>query len=535
MATQLASAELPVIRAAGGILLRESPGGDEVMIVFRARHQDWTLPKGKLKDGESFQEAALREVEEETGCRCNLGSYLGMISYAQDGVPKVVMFWKMLVIEEKPRPESEEITEALWLPVPAAIQCLTYAQEKAFLTRSAPIRARPVEEPEPETDPRLEPFNAESRDPESPWPELVELPDPEPEAARALHVVSAIEPEQSPSPVAAIVETVVEPSPVIESEPYIKPIPAVEAAAAAAPVEPKPSLLTAAPTVIPARSNIAKPVKRVVRLSPKNPRLRAFAHELDVFRVEIAFLGHRNPDLRKSWEPAVQQHLENTARSLENEDLAGANVALRAARRYAVLGLIPVELSARAQVLRDQALQMLSWRGAAIQRLLAMSDDKLTAPRVADAMLLRDEDDLEQHERSRISNFRLRTLLVIGILGALVLVLSFSTNNLPLFETYAPLGFLGLVGALLTSARQIVQGREDGRITGQLTLIALALLGAVAALAADVIYKYVAHYFNLKHSYDPATYALAFVLGYATVRTLSHFAGYSREHITVHY
>src|SRR5262249_30758596 len=145
---------------------------------------------------------------------------------------------------------------------------------------------------------------------------------------------------------------------------------------------------------------------------------------------------------------------------------SGADVALRAARRYGILGLNPVELSARAQVLRDEASQMLSWRGTAIQRLLATGDDKLTTPRIADAMLLRDEDDLEQYERSRISNFRLQTLLALGILGALALVLSFSTNNFPLLQPYAPLGFLGLLGALLTAAQQIIQRRDDGRIPG---------------------------------------------------------------------
>src|SRR5215471_14715281 len=73
MATSTAPTGLPVIRAAGGIVLRSAPRGEEVMVVYRKRHKDWTLPKGKLKDGESFQDAAIREVVEETGCSCNLG------------------------------------------------------------------------------------------------------------------------------------------------------------------------------------------------------------------------------------------------------------------------------------------------------------------------------------------------------------------------------------------------------------------------------------------------------------------------------
>src|SRR5947209_8444747 len=137
MATSTAPAGLPVIRAAGGIVQRSTPRGEEVMIVFRKRHQDWTLPKGKLKEGETFQEAALREVEEETGCSCRLGDYLGTISYAHNGTPKVVMFWRMSVTEEKPVAANEEITEASWMPLAAAIQRLTHAQEKSLLTRLA--------------------------------------------------------------------------------------------------------------------------------------------------------------------------------------------------------------------------------------------------------------------------------------------------------------------------------------------------------------------------------------------------------------
>ena len=131
----IAPADPPVIKAAGGILQRSTPRGDEVMVVYRKRHKDWTLPRGKVKDGESFQEAAMREVEDETGCSCRIGNYLGTISYSSNGVPKVVLFWKMTLVEEKGSSNSEQIGEALWLQVPAAIERLTHAQEKALLSR----------------------------------------------------------------------------------------------------------------------------------------------------------------------------------------------------------------------------------------------------------------------------------------------------------------------------------------------------------------------------------------------------------------
>src|SRR4029077_17938745 len=131
----IAPVDPPVIKAAGGILQRSTSRGDEVMVVYRKRHQDWTLPRGKVKDGESFQEAAMREVQEETGCSCRIGNYLGTISYSDKGVPKVVLFWKMLFVEDKGAKNNEEIGEALWLQIPAAIERLTHAQEKALLSR----------------------------------------------------------------------------------------------------------------------------------------------------------------------------------------------------------------------------------------------------------------------------------------------------------------------------------------------------------------------------------------------------------------
>src|ERR1051326_1724731 len=157
MATQpapIAPADPPVIKAAGGILQRTSPRGDEVMIVYRKRHQDWTLPRGKVKDGESFQEAAVREVLEETGCSCRIGNYLGTISYSAGGVPKVVLFWKMNVTDDRGSFNADEISEAVWLPLSAAIERLSYSQEKALLSR---LGSTQKQAPEPPVAPLAEP------------------------------------------------------------------------------------------------------------------------------------------------------------------------------------------------------------------------------------------------------------------------------------------------------------------------------------------------------------------------------------------
>ena len=64
----------PDISAAGGVLLRrDEEGRTRVAVIHRPKYMDWSLPKGKLEKGEGWQEAALREVEEETGYECEAG------------------------------------------------------------------------------------------------------------------------------------------------------------------------------------------------------------------------------------------------------------------------------------------------------------------------------------------------------------------------------------------------------------------------------------------------------------------------------
>src|SRR5439155_19046241 len=71
-----------IIRAGGGLVLRRAAQGElDVVMVHRPAYDDWTFPKGKLDDGETEAQAALREVEEETGLRCRLRRDMGTVSY----------------------------------------------------------------------------------------------------------------------------------------------------------------------------------------------------------------------------------------------------------------------------------------------------------------------------------------------------------------------------------------------------------------------------------------------------------------------
>jgi 8-oxo-dGTP diphosphatase len=117
------------IRAAGGVVVRDG----RVLIVHRPRHGDWTLPKGKLDPGETWEQAALREVEEETGLRCALGDYLGATHYEVDGEPKEVRWWAMTADGEA-RP-ANEVDAVRWVPLPAAPAELSYERDRELLQR----------------------------------------------------------------------------------------------------------------------------------------------------------------------------------------------------------------------------------------------------------------------------------------------------------------------------------------------------------------------------------------------------------------
>lgn len=122
----------PVIQAAGGLVWRDAPGGRQLLVVQRSRYDDWTLPKGKLEPGESWQEAALREVKEETGCTARLQSFAGALGYTVKGVAKVVLFWNMASEGEFELAAQDltEVDQPLWLPVAAAIEKLDYEAER---------------------------------------------------------------------------------------------------------------------------------------------------------------------------------------------------------------------------------------------------------------------------------------------------------------------------------------------------------------------------------------------------------------------
>ena len=122
------------IRASGGVVLRDGPDGPEVLLVHRPRYDDWSLPKGKREPGETDEQCAVREVEEETGVRCSLGLELLPQKYVdRKGRPKVVRYWLMERRATREFVPNSEIDQVRWVALADAGDALTYPGDRVQL------------------------------------------------------------------------------------------------------------------------------------------------------------------------------------------------------------------------------------------------------------------------------------------------------------------------------------------------------------------------------------------------------------------
>lgn len=128
-----------VIEAAGGVVERNTSEGVRIAIIYRERYGgEWGLPKGKRKAGESWQNTALREVAEEIGLSPVIIGIAGASAYIADGVPKLVLYWRMRVEGDVPPfTANEEVTSVTWLAPERAIERLTHREEADLVRMNA--------------------------------------------------------------------------------------------------------------------------------------------------------------------------------------------------------------------------------------------------------------------------------------------------------------------------------------------------------------------------------------------------------------
>ena len=130
-----------VVRAAGGVVSRRNGRHElEVLVIHRKARGDWSFPKGKVEPGESDEDCALREVEEETGLRCALGAELPAVSYRdRKDRPKRVRYWAMSVVRGSAQPLNE-VDAVRWVAVAEAVKTLTYPRDREVLAAFAEAR-----------------------------------------------------------------------------------------------------------------------------------------------------------------------------------------------------------------------------------------------------------------------------------------------------------------------------------------------------------------------------------------------------------
>lgn len=128
--------------SAGGLVIDQTGADPQAALIGRIDRRGrllWSLPKGHIESGESAQEAAIREVAEETGIRGRVVAALGTISFwfvFQDRRVHKTVHHHLLVAESGLlSADDEEVAEVAWVPLAELPQRLAYADERRLVQR----------------------------------------------------------------------------------------------------------------------------------------------------------------------------------------------------------------------------------------------------------------------------------------------------------------------------------------------------------------------------------------------------------------
>lgn len=131
-----ASPDPQVVRAAGGLVWWRSDSGLRLVLIHRRKYNDWSFPKGKLEPGETWRQAAVREVREETGCDVRVMGFAGAVCYVMKGCPKVVMYWNMERVSDCAFQPGKEVDRLEWLSRREAMKRLNHATLRKLLNEN---------------------------------------------------------------------------------------------------------------------------------------------------------------------------------------------------------------------------------------------------------------------------------------------------------------------------------------------------------------------------------------------------------------
>lgn len=129
--------------SAGGVVFRTGPDGPELAMASRRTRRGelaWGLPKGLIEPQESAEQAAVREVREETGLETAVEGDLGVVTYfyVWEGVRvhKVVHFFLLRATGGDVSAHDHEMEEVRWFPAPEALAVASYRTEREVVEQA---------------------------------------------------------------------------------------------------------------------------------------------------------------------------------------------------------------------------------------------------------------------------------------------------------------------------------------------------------------------------------------------------------------
>lgn len=137
--------------SAGGLVVdlsRETPHGALIGRTDRSGRLLWSLPKGHIEAGESAEQAAVREVEEETGIAGVILGELGVIDFwfVAEGrrIHKTVQHYLMRCVGGELSDTDIEVDEVAWVPLPDIRAQLAYPDERGLVDTAGRMLAEPA-------------------------------------------------------------------------------------------------------------------------------------------------------------------------------------------------------------------------------------------------------------------------------------------------------------------------------------------------------------------------------------------------------
>jgi len=136
--------------SAGGLVIDST--GTQGLLIGRIDHKDstgkrilWSLPKGHIEEGETPEQAAIREVAEETGITSSITKSLGVIDFwfmaGGKRIHKTVHHFLFTEVSGELTPQVSEVDEVSWFPLAEIVNRLAYPDEKKLIARSGELSA----------------------------------------------------------------------------------------------------------------------------------------------------------------------------------------------------------------------------------------------------------------------------------------------------------------------------------------------------------------------------------------------------------